>query len=471
MSDSEFSTSQVGTNGATPYAHQMDNVQILEELVWSIDMGQGDFSLLLVRCNYRDLQGQLIDALHEATDLDIAELTLKPKETTLYSAILASVEQSSPAALSVLGLDQVEDLDEVLVTANNMRESFRQRFSFPLLLWVDDRVMDSIRHRMPDFKSWGAATFRFDLETETLLAQLQVACDRYLEGALQRATFTPVTALLTPQDAREAELAVAELGRRQATLPPDLMGGLEFRRGSRLYGATPRPTPEICEEALAHYQASLSHWQTAENFLGVGLARFYSSLCYARRGEWEAAKQERQACLDDFKAAARPDLVARFVGSLGPVLVQLGEWGELERCLGEWRSRHQNQPAELAQDWSLQAELARHRQDWPQMQADAERAISIWTEQIDAESVPLAYRLQRCQALAQQGQVATAIDSLEAARRSYPPKADPAAFVDLLNQLRRLYFQERQYQKAFETKQERRRALENRKMNSVDASS
>ena len=50
--------------------------------------------------------------------------------------------------------------------------------------------MVHIRHRMPDFKSWGAATFRFDLDSETLLAQLQAACDRYLEGALQQAALT-----------------------------------------------------------------------------------------------------------------------------------------------------------------------------------------------------------------------------------------------------------------------------------------
>ena len=456
MSDTELSTLQGLPNDSVPHPQQADNPQILEELRQAIDMGQGDFALLMVRCNYRNLQEQLLETLHGTTDLEIAEVTLAPKETSLYSAILAQVEESSPAALSVLELDQVEALDDVLASANHMRESFRQRFSFPLLLWVDDRLMAHIRRRMPDFKSWGATTFRFDLDTEALLAQLQATCDRYLEGALQRAAFTPTTDLLSPQDSREADLAVSELDRRRVRLPPNLAGSLEFHLGALLYGENPRPSPKTCEAALAHYQTGLAHWQTAQNALGIGLAHFYRSLCHAQQQDWDAAKRERQACLDAFTTAERPDLAARFVGSLGPVLVALEDWQELERCLPQWQALHKDQPTELAQDWSLQAEVAKHQQDWLQMQADSEKAIAIWTQRESSSPVPLTYRLQQCEALAQQGHVATAIEHLEAARRSHLPKEDPLAFVQLLNQLRQLYFQEKQYQKAFEIKQERR---------------
>jgi WD40 repeat protein/DNA replication protein DnaC len=455
MSDTDLSITFSQANGASPAAPP-DNAEILAELLRSIDLGQGEFSLLLVRCNYHGLQQALLANLREQSKLTLAEVMLAPTATSLYSAMVHQVGEGQPAAVSILGLNAVDQLDDVLAAANTMRESFRQTFPFPVLLWVDDDLLAQIRHRMPDFKSWGATTFRFEWDTDSLVAQLRATCDRYVEGALHQATFTPLTTLLTPQEVREAKLAMAELTRRQVTLPPEILGGWELHRGSMLWGETPRPTPEVCDAALAHYASSLEHWQTVQQPLGIGLAHFDCSLCHAHQGNWAAAKADREACLAAFATAGRSDLVARFVGSLGTVLVELQAWDELAHRLPEWQALHREQPVALAQDWSLQAEVAKHQQDWPQMQAHAEQAISIWTQHQSADTVPLAYCLQQAEALAQQGQVETAIAQLETARQTHPPKDDPAAFVHLLNQLRQLYFQAKQYRKAFEIKQERR---------------
>ncbi len=455
MSDLDLSTPASQANGASPTV-QTSNAQILEELLRSIELGQGEFSLLLVRCNYRGLRQQLLAELDKQSDLALAELTLTSTETSLYSAIAHQIEANQPAAVSVFGLDTVNDVEDVLAAANTMRESFRQQFPFALLLWVDDRLLDPIRHRIPLFNSWGATTFRLEWDTDALLTQLQTICDRSVEAALQHAAFTPLTEVLDPQAVRETELAMAELTRRQVTLPADILGGLELNRGSSLLGETPRPAPEVCEAALAHYETSLQHWQTAQHRLGIGLAQFYCSLCHAHQENWEAAKAARQACLEVFAQAERSDLVARFIGSLGDALVELQDWDELAQRLPEWQTLHAEQPVELAHDWSLQAEVARHRQDWSQMQAHAEQAIAIWTQHDSAATVPLAYYLQQAEALAQQGQLETAIAQLETVRQTRQPQDNPAAFVRLLNQLRQLYSQAKQHRKAFEIKQERR---------------
>ncbi|MGB3493868.1 MAG: hypothetical protein WBA57_14155 [Elainellaceae cyanobacterium] len=455
MSNTDLSITPIQVNGNSSATHA-NNTGVLEELIRSIDLGQGEFSLLLVRCNYSRLRQQLLAELNEKSDLSLAELALSATETSLYNAIAHHFRDAQPAALSVLGLDAVDTIDDLLAAANNMRESFRQQFPFPVLIWADDYLLAEIRQRMPDFKSWGATTFRFDWDTDSLLKQLRDTRDRYVEGTLEHATFTPLTKLLTPQEIREGELAIAELTRRQVSLPPDILAGLEFNRGSSLLGETPRPGPEVCAEALSHYETSLSHWQAAQHSLGIGLAQFYCSLCHAHQGDWNQVKNKRQACLAAFAKAERLDLVKKFVGSLGSVLVELEDWDELTQHLPEWKALHAEQPVELSQDWSLQAEVAKHQQDWPQMQADAEQAIAIWAQHQPAETAPLAYRLQLAEALAQQGQVDSAIAKLEKTRRTHQPKDDPDGFVQLLSQLWRLYFQEKRYRKAFEIKQERR---------------
>ncbi|MBT9315109.1 NACHT and WD repeat domain-containing protein [Leptothoe spongobia] len=458
MSETDCSITPSQVSGRSP-AVKTDNAGILEELLRSIDLGQGEFSLLFARCNYSDLRQNLLAELCEKLelqDISLVTLTLSPTETSMYDAIANRRGDTQAIAVSIVGLNTVDKVDDVLADANYLRESFRQHFPFPVLLWVDDHLLVKIRKRMPDFKSWGATTLLFDWDTDTLLMKLQATCDRYVEGALQHAAFTPLTEVLTPQEVRESEFAMVALAQCNVSLPPDILGSVELNRGSSLYGETPRPNPNICEAALAHYEASLRHWETAQNTLGVGLAQFYCSVCYAHRGNWKIAKEKRQACLVAFEVAERSDLLARFVGSLGCVLVELEDWDELAKQLSEWKTLHAKQPLELARDWSLQAEVSQHEEDWPQMQAHAEQAIKIWSEHISFQTVPIRFYLQQAEALAQQGQKVVAIEHIETVRRSRSPRANPEAFVQLLEQLRGLYSEAKKYRRAFEIKQERR---------------
>ncbi len=58
----------------------------------------------------------------------------------------------------ILGLESVKDIDNLLISANQVREEFRQHFPFPLVLWVNDEVLCKLIRLAPDLESWGTVS-------------------------------------------------------------------------------------------------------------------------------------------------------------------------------------------------------------------------------------------------------------------------------------------------------------------------
>jgi hypothetical protein len=56
----------------------------------------------------------------------------------------------------ILGLESVRELDNLLISANQVREEFRKNFPFPVVLWVNDEVLSKLVRLTPDLESWGS---------------------------------------------------------------------------------------------------------------------------------------------------------------------------------------------------------------------------------------------------------------------------------------------------------------------------
>lgn len=80
---------------------------------------------------------------------------------TLYTSICHLLNGQRPSALSILGLESVESLDELLISANFVREEFRKHFPFPLIVWVTDKVLQKIVRLAPDLESWAMLPIDF----------------------------------------------------------------------------------------------------------------------------------------------------------------------------------------------------------------------------------------------------------------------------------------------------------------------
>jgi len=66
-----------------------DNERSLQTLVRAITLSQGEFSLILLRCNYANLRQRMLERLRQLSPLHIDEITL-PHRSKRFTQIYAN---------------------------------------------------------------------------------------------------------------------------------------------------------------------------------------------------------------------------------------------------------------------------------------------------------------------------------------------------------------------------------------------
>lgn len=146
-----------------------DNKQSLKRLARAIALSQGQFSLILVCCNYPYSRKQVMNQLRELSEVDIQEIVLPSSVKTLYTTILTALEDQQPPGLVVFGLESVEAIHQVLTSTNLVRDEFRKQFHFPLVLWVSEEILQKLTRVAPDFKSFAATPIRLEIPNYPLM--------------------------------------------------------------------------------------------------------------------------------------------------------------------------------------------------------------------------------------------------------------------------------------------------------------
>jgi len=373
----------------------------LKALDRALFFSQGEFSLVLVRCNYHSLQQRVLEELRELAQdrYTIRELELPSSATTLYTTIqnyehrTSCPPVSSHPALIIFGLESVDALEDLLTSSNQVRDEFRKRMPFPLVLWVNDEVLEKLVLFAPDFASWAAAPIKFEITTDELI------------GLLRQKTDTLFTTLLHPKQNRdslwqisnhhstlhlttdnrsrvELEAALSDLRRRQQLIGPQLKAGLQF-----LLGQYEHARDEI-DSALDHYRQSLKFWQASQNLEGEGLLLLYIGWCYCRQADlhrshnvrnWREATHHLEQAIDAFEQAQRQDLVAQFITQLAEVWQYLEGWDHLRVIAQKSLHLHQiyGSPLQLAQDHGFLAEVAIRHSRWGDAKNQARKALSL----------------------------------------------------------------------------------------------
>lgn len=132
----------------------------LEDIIWGMEASAGEFSLTFVRCNYPELRDRLMESLHEKCSLRVRTVELNPDVIRLSDALSDAVEADPPDALMVKGFESLVHLGDVLAGANLARDTFRDKFPFPLVLWMDDQVALKLNRIAPDFQNWAGIPSR-----------------------------------------------------------------------------------------------------------------------------------------------------------------------------------------------------------------------------------------------------------------------------------------------------------------------
>lgn len=474
------------------------NQRSLRALRRAIAFSEGQFSPILVRCNYSSLRETIARQLHASTDVTIQELHLPTSVNTLYKTIQDQLGDTQPQALMVFGLESVDRVDRLFMAANQVREEFRKSFPFPLVLWVDDEVLKTFIRVAPDFESW-ATTTEFALSDEEAIALLQNSVERVFAAAIQVGSiqFTPNSAILGDRTCLELEFAKRDLVDRGVTLTEELEAGLQFVLGRDDYAC------DRIDLALERYDLSLSLWQSAAESetqtaiaaedafpllpltsdpsppiwempplpycLQQGVLLYHIGLCYCRKAQLDRSWQQQhlqqareylERCVSVFQASRHPELVAKFIGQLGEILQRLSAWDALARVAKHSIKLHlvYGGAPELAQDYGFLAEVALQQSQWKQARKLAECALAALTK-APKSHVPQhqgLYLLLLSRSLAELGQHCEAIAHLEIARKESDPQYDLQLYRRILDELRSLYFARREYLKAFDIKQEQR---------------
>jgi WD40 repeat protein len=462
-------------------SQDVDNQESLEVLVRAITFSVGEFSLILVRCNYAHLREQFVQRLREQCAIRIRELVLDESIKTLYTTIKTALQGERPDALMVLGLELVNDIDRVIVATNQVREEFRKNFPFPIVLWVNDEVLTKFIRLAPDFESW-TTTIEFAIATDELIDTLNQTADdafsQILNAGAGRFLDNAVLNLAIDSHRRsEIKLALQDLHNRIQELEPALDANIQF-----LLGRDAQANNQM-EKARQHYEQSLSFWQQSQNLERHGCLLFYLGLWWRRyavlhRTDYlqscRIAKDYFQQCVEVFQQGNRPDLAARFINALGEVLTRLEDWNELEAVaktsLELYQSyRNSSQHLYSGYAYGLLAEVALNKAAWSEaknyaelaLQKNAEPAVAALGSQYADTNWGWAwkqyqsfYLLLLAQSQKPLNQVKEAVRNLEKAREESNPQYDPQLYIKILGELRSLYFQQGEYLKAFDVKQE-----------------
>ncbi|WP_392534333.1 hypothetical protein [Nostoc sp. C117] len=499
------------------------NERALRSLGRAIALSSGQFSLVLVCCNYRVLQEQMLQRLEEISPglQNIQRVVLPQNARSLYTTIHLQLvtKNQPPAALMILGLESVDGLDDFLRSINHIRDEFRKRHAFPIVVWMNDEVLQKVVRLAPDFASWAATPIHFEMTTRSLLEFLQQETDSLFATVLANNNKQPQAPKFTEnystleqvwEHSYELHFGIRELQNRGITLEPELHASLEFVFGLDNY-VSDRINP-----ALSHFHKSLQVWEKLGRrrdegdegdkniassspptpfsspsppsppsplLLRQGVLLFYIGLSCCRLAEqnqtenrrhWLAAKSYFQQSLNVLEIAGRLDIVAEFINQLAEVLQYLQEWEELQIVAQKSLELHQTYGSQiqLACDYGFLAQVAIQQSRWAQASIFAHVSLLKLAEaqkQNDPYNClfPLLlaqiYYLVLAKAQRNLGEQEVAREYLEKATKELKEALETSAhqydahrYIRMLRTLRSLYFEEGRYLQAYCIRQKRR---------------
>ncbi|MBC1239095.1 ribosome assembly protein 4, partial [Nostoc sp. 2RC] len=430
----------------------------LQQLAWAIESSVGQFKLILARCNYAKLRDRLIQRLQEICQVEIQLLVLQPSHKTLYTAIRDKFDENLPACIMVVGLETVPNLAAMLTSANQVREEFRKNFAFPLVLWIDDEIYKQLMQLAPDLESW-ATTKNFAIAQHDLTNFIQQLAEQYFNNNLNLN--------LDAYRVLETELAAAQrdLSLELQDASPELKANL-----FSLLGFVKQVNHKI-DLALEHYQVALGLFRQI-NFIAQEIQIIGDiTFCYYLKAfkipdinhlDWQHTRHYIHEYIN--LITKNKQLIANSIFKFGVILRDLQEWKHL-RNLAEYALKiHQadNQSTELAKDYGFLAEVALAEERSLEANKFAQQAINIVGNIVGANSSQTLlndlslyrYLLARSQYHLRDHQ--QAIQNLETAKDIGKPQVDLKLYLNILHHLQKLYFEEKAYLKAYETKQQQR---------------
>ncbi|WP_238845503.1 ribosome assembly protein 4 [Nostoc edaphicum] len=508
------------TDSQSPEDDRVSSNRSLKQLAWAIESSVGQFKLILARCNYASLRDRLISKLQEICQVEIRVLAVQQSNRTLYTAIQEEFGAEMPACVMVVGLESVQNLSVMLTSANQVREEFRKNFAFPLVLWIDDEIYKQLIQLAPDLESWATTRdfaistqelvdFIIETANQWFSNNFKFSVDVYikLENELEAAQ----RELLKKPDVYNLEIEAnleSLLGFiKQINNQTD--SALEhYHKADKLWQQSHNLERQAKVPEFSPHPQNLTPQPPSLQVKGEnskplslqerGLERGFSDsmkrqvkilseigFCYYLKAfkhqdinhpDWQATWHYIQEYINFISRLRSPNLIANSVVKFGDILRDLQKWETLQSLSEQALVIHQNnnQLRELAKDYGFLAEVALAQKNWVKANQLVQQALKIFSTIPNLESANTSgilsdiperdlkskdlslyqFILGRSQYQLSQTQQATL--SLETARNVGNPLEDVRLYLDILRFLQQLYFEQKEYLKAYKIKQQQR---------------
>lgn len=436
----------------------------LQELSLLIDIYDGAFTLLLARCNYINLRDRTIARLAEILPAKTRQVRLEPSNKSIYYSIQATTPATRDGnlpAVMVVGLESNENIDALVKGLNQIREEFRKNCLYPIVLWINDDVMKQMIKVAPDFESW-TTTIEFPIASADLIDSLTAGTEALFQLILKTNLIDPSYSLgrishLGGIYLSELDVALQDLHNQGKRIEPSLQAGLDFIRGINNRNFT---------QSLAYLQASYKYWESVDNderqgliLYQIGRRRYHLTKLekHSHEENWRLIEQLFTQSLASFEKANRPDLMSHCYLQIQRTLHHLQTWSELQEISQKALQIHQihGKAINLAADYGFLAKVAIEERQWQSAIDYSTQAIALLAD--TSRDDHWLYGLYFCylaQAQLQLGNLDEALCNLiEAKQRDHC--GHPRMYIQILNELRDLYFSQGKYLEAFQTKQER----------------
>ncbi|MGI2904776.1 nSTAND1 domain-containing NTPase [Tolypothrix sp. VBCCA 56010] len=205
----------------------------------------------------------------------------------------------------------------------------------------------------------------------------------------------------------------------------------------------------------------MDFWQQSHDVYRQGVLFLYLGLAHYRRGKenWQESRNSIQQGLDIFEQSQRLDLVAKHIGKLSQILRDLEAWDAVYILAQKALRLHEThgELTQLAHDYGLLAEVALKNCRWDEANQRAQQALKFLDDnpQFSSPNIGLYYWIL-AQSQQQLGEIQNAISNLEKAKEKTQPQGNPTFYLNILDELRSLYFSQGQYLTAFKLKLEQR---------------
>ncbi|MEH1863607.1 MAG: ribosome assembly protein 4, partial [Nostoc sp.] len=455
-----------------PEDGHVNSERSLKQLAWAIASSVGQFKLILARCNYASLRDRLISRLQEICQVEIRVLAVQQSNRTLYTVIQEELGEEIPACVMVVGLESVQNLSVMLTSANQVREEFRKNFAFPLVLWIDDEIYKQLIQLAPDLESW-ATTRNFEISTQELVDFISKTANSWFSNNLNFSVDVYVKL--------ENELKAAQ---RYLLNQPDVYN-LEIKANLESLLGFIKQINSQKDSAIQHYHKALELWQQSNNLerqikiLGeIGFCYYLKAFKHQdiNHPDWQVTWNYIQEYIDLINQFKNPDLIANAVVKFGDILRDLQKWETLQTLSEQALIIHQNnnQLRELAKDYGFLAEVALAQNNWVKANQLVKQALEVFAAITNLESANIPgilfnipekvlkskdfslYQFILGRSQYHLGQIKEATLSLETARDVGNPLEDVRLYLDILRFLQQLYFERKEYLKAYKIKQQRR---------------